>query len=88
MATLLADSVALGGQFLLRWLAAEREIPARLWIFPNLMLYTALVTGLLSILLLPAVYRFRRTPPPPAIAIVCVIAALVPWAAGLVQAMR
>lgn len=44
----------------------------------DLFLFLALVTGLLSVGLVPLVYRVRTIPPPPAIVVVALVAAAVP----------
>ncbi|MBC7853872.1 MAG: hypothetical protein IAF94_10580 [Pirellulaceae bacterium] len=44
----------------------------------DLFLFLALVTGLLSVGLVPLVYRVRTIPPPPAIVVAALVAAAVP----------
>jgi hypothetical protein len=48
------------------------------------MLFTALTTGTLCLVLTPLVRRLRRTPPPPAVVWMALIVGVSPWAILLV----
>lgn len=54
---------------------------------PNLMLFTAGVTGLICLSLTPLVYRFRRVPPPTAVTLLAVTVSVLPLAIGIVQSL-
>jgi len=54
----------------------------------QLLLFSAAAIGLLSLMLLPAVFRLRRTPPPTGFLAFAVCSALAPILAVLVQAMQ
>lgn len=54
----------------------------------QLLLFSAAAIGLLSLMLLPAVFRLRRTPPPTGFLVFAVCSALAPILAVLVQAMQ
>jgi len=54
----------------------------------QLLLFSAAAIGFLSLMLLPAVFRLRRTPPPTGFLVFAVCSALAPILAVLVQAMQ
>jgi hypothetical protein len=85
MATLGAEVV--GG--LLRIMLNQLETAsAALLTFPNLMLFTAAVTGILCLSLTPLVYHFRRVPPPTGVTAFAVTISVIPLAIAGVQTLR
>jgi hypothetical protein len=54
---------------------------------PGLMWFVAFITGILCLLLMPLVYRFRREPPPTPIAALSLVAGLIPLLIGIVRSM-
>lgn len=56
--------------------------------FPNLLLFTAAVTGIICLSLTPLVYRFRRVPPPTIVTALAVTVSAIPLAIGIVQSFR
>ena len=54
----------------------------------QLLLFSAAAIGFLSLMLLPAVFRLRRTPPPTGFLVFAVCSALAPILAVLVQSMQ
>ncbi|MEX0819737.1 MAG: hypothetical protein WD070_09080 [Pirellulaceae bacterium] len=62
--------------------------PPTLVVFPNVMLFTAAVTGLICLALTPIVYRSRRVPPPTAVTVLAVTVSVLPLAIGIVQSIR
>jgi hypothetical protein len=85
LATLGAEVV--GG--VIRFVLSRLETaPASLLAFPNLMLFTAAVTGVVCLSLTPIVYRLRRVPPPTAVTVLSITVALLPLAIGVVQSLR
>ncbi len=63
-------------------------LPVSTLAFPNLMLFTAAVTGIVCLLLTPLVYRFRRSPPPTIVTVLAVTVSLLPLAIGILQTIR
>jgi len=61
-----------------RFSNSPTESPAPLRNLPPLMLFTALIVGLISLVMVPVVYRFRRVPPPRSATIISVLIALLP----------
>jgi hypothetical protein len=87
VATVLAETLGLGVLFVLAFFPAGDPIPT-LRLLPGLMLFTAFLTGLMSILLLPLVYRFRRLPPPLSLVVFSLIAAALPAFVAGILALR
>jgi hypothetical protein len=85
LATLGAEAV---GGLLRVVLNLLETTPASLLAFPNVMLFTASVTGIICLSLTPLVYRFRRVPPPTAVTVLAVTVAVIPLAIGVVQTLR
>lgn len=54
----------------------------------ELMLFAGAVTGIVSLLLLPVVFRVRRTPPPSGVTVFAVCAAAAPILALIVRNIR
>lgn len=55
---------------------------------PNLLLFTAAVTGIICLSLTPLVYRFRRVPPPTIVTVLAVTVSAIPLVIGVVQSLR
>ncbi len=55
---------------------------------PGLMLFIAVVTGFICLLLTPLVYRFRRVPPPAPIQYVAVTASVLPILVVIMMLVR
>jgi hypothetical protein len=89
---MLATLTTLGAEVvggLIRFVLSRLETaPASLLVFPNLMLFTAAVTGIICLMLTPLVYRLRRVPPPTAVTVLVVTVAMLPLAIGIVQWLR
>lgn len=60
----------------------------RMAMLRELLLYSGLLVGLLSLGLVPLVYRLRKTPPPPGLVAFGVCLALAPILAVALRAMR
>lgn len=88
VATLMGDLFGFGGHFLLRLISEPAAAPEAVRALPGVMLFTALMTGLISVVLTPFVYRFRRSPPPAAITVFAITVATLPLIAGLVVTLR
>ena len=72
----------------LRVLVGLMHSPPPTWqALPGLMLFTAAVTGLICLSLTPAVYRFRRVPPPTAITALAVSVSVLPLAIGVMMSL-
>ncbi len=88
---MLATLTTLGAEVvggLLRIVLSQLETaPASLLAFPNLMLFTAAVTGVIGLSLTPLVYRFRRVPPPTVVAVLAVTVAVLPLAIVVAQSL-
>lgn len=63
---------------------AEDAARSPLAALPGLLLFTALVTSVLTLALIPIVYRVRPTNPPPMVTVGSVCVAASPWIAMLV----
>lgn len=77
MATLLAEIVG-GVVRLVSTSLGSVDLPQTVRAMPGLMLLSALMTGILSLILLPLAYHFRRTRPPPIVTVFSATVALVP----------
>lgn len=92
VAWMLATLATLGAEVVggvIRFVLSRLETaPASLLAFPNLMLFTAAVTGVVCLSLTPIVYRLRRVPPPTAVTVLSITVALLPLAIGVVQSLR
>ena len=92
VAWMLATMTTLGAEViggLLRVvLSVVETAPTSLIAFPNLMLFTAAVTGIVCLSLTPIVYRFRRVPPPTAVTVLAVTVSMIPLLIGVVQSLR
>ncbi len=69
-------------------LSLVETAPTTLDAFPNLMLFTAAVTGMICLALTPLVYRFRHTPPPTAVTVLAVTVSVLPLAIGILLSLR
>lgn len=81
---LLCDVAAIFGYVLAVAWPEERG----LGVFHELMLFAATVAGVISLLMLPVVFRVRRVPPPVGLAVFGVCAAVAPMLALVVRALR
>lgn len=88
LATVLSQSIAFLVQFGLSFATDPEQIPATIWALPGLMLFTAFLTGALTLLLIPLVYRFRQTPPPRPITIFAIFVSILPLAVLLGVTIR
>ncbi len=77
IATLLAEAIGLIGWAGIRWEGAE-EIPRGILVLPVVMWITAVVTGVLNLILGAIVHRIRRVPAPKPIVIAAAIIGLLP----------
>lgn len=66
----------------------SNSMPASIRVFPNLLLFTAAITGLVCLSLTPFVYRFRRLPPPTVVTVLAVAVSVLPLAIVLAQSLR
>lgn len=84
MTTLLCEAGAL-----LAWLLAL-GFPAMQWVslLSGVLLFAALVVGLGTIAAMPVVWRVRKNAPPKPIAVLALVAGLIPLAVILLQALR
>jgi hypothetical protein len=64
--------------------AGDQPFTARS-LFPDVTLVIALVTGTLCLVLLPVVYRLRKTPPPVPIMVIAILVGLTPWVRSLMM---
>jgi len=85
VATLLAE---LGGGLARVMSAALTELPGAWRSLPGLLLFMALVTGLVCLLLTPLVYRFRRVPPPTVITVWALVVSVTPLVIVVVGSLR
>lgn len=60
-------------------LAGQGGVARPVLLIPSLMLFIATVTGLLCLVLIRPVHRWRRVPPPRAITQFGIVVGLVPW---------
>jgi hypothetical protein len=81
---LLCDAAAVFGYLLALAWPNERGLS----VFHELMLFAATVAGVVSLLMLPVVFRMRRVPPPIGLVIFGVFAAVAPMLALVVRSLR
>jgi hypothetical protein len=72
MATLGAELVSLVSYALIARAEDPATLPLALRMLPGLLQMTALVTGLLCLLLTPVAYKLRRVPPPGGVLVIAV----------------
>jgi hypothetical protein len=84
VATLAAEFVAGAGLLFFPANSSADEAPSPLSALPGVMLFTALTTGTLCLVLTPLVRRLRRTPPPPAVVWMAAVVGVSPWAILLI----
>jgi hypothetical protein len=71
------------------WNATLDADAARPWqLMADVALFTAIITGLVTLLLTPAVYQFRRARPPTAITVSVILVGLAPIMTLIIQAIR
>jgi hypothetical protein len=81
MATLVGVAASALAALLRRfWINGEEE-RFSLTMLPGVLLFTALVTGTLCLILIPIVFRVRREPPPRTVLWTAVLLGFTPWAA-------
>lgn len=85
LATIATIGAEVVGGVLLVVLSLVQTAPASLVAFPNVMLFTAAVTGLVCLSLTPLVYRLRRMPPPTAVTVLAVAVSVLPFAIGIMR---
>lgn len=82
MLSVLATLLALLAAGLANWLLqsfGDGGDPGKLLpLLPGILFFTSLVTGMIDLLLLPAIYLVRRIPPPPTITLAAVMIGLAP----------
>lgn len=81
---LLCDLAAVAGHLI----AVNRPDAPGPAMFRELMLFSAAVSGLATLILTPLVYRVRRTPPPTGFTIFAVCVAVAPMLAIALRALR
>jgi len=72
MATLGAELVSLVSYALIAQLDDPATLPPALRMLPGVLQMTALVTGVLCLLLTPVAYKLRRVPPPGGVLVIAV----------------
>lgn len=85
--TLCAEGVGLAARMLLAY-SGEVQAPSALALLPDIMLVMGLVTGTIVLALTAAVYKLRKTPPPPAITVVAILLGLTPWVRVMLGYLR
>lgn len=78
MATFAAEFLSLAVYIIVRYVAHDVGWPKQAQILPPLLLFIALITGLISLLLIPLVYQFRSSPPPGSITTVAAVVGAAP----------
>ncbi len=76
------------GAALTWWYAAAQPKATQIATLSGLLLFAAAVVGLVTLVLLPVVYRLRRQPPPVGFTVFAVAVSLAPLAALLFLALR
>jgi hypothetical protein len=83
--------------FIAEMVAAAALLATKLWpdgnaslaaLLPGVMLFTALVTGAIGLVLTPLVLRLRHVPPPRGIVVAAVIIGASPWMVAAVWLFR
>jgi hypothetical protein len=72
----------------IRWLTPDNAAPQTLAAIPGLLLFVAVVTGSLSLILIPIVYQLRPSPPPTAVTVGSAGIGVAAWVAVLVQSWK
>jgi hypothetical protein len=85
---LLATLVAEAGALLSRAYLVLFSGPLWLQVLSGVLLFVALVAGLVTLALTPMTWRLRRVPPPRAIVVVAVAAGLMPLVAVVARVIR
>lgn len=85
MTTLLCEFGWLAVTWLVR---AQPEPMAQLEVLGGMLLFAALVLGLLSLAMLPFVWRMRRVPPPPGVTVFAVVVAVIPLLVMFTRVVR
>jgi len=70
------------------WYVALHSQSQRMALLHGLLLFSAEVVGLASLLMIPVVYRVRRVPPPPSVTIGSVVIGAAPIIAAAIAAIR
>lgn len=78
VATFGAELMGVSVFLFLRFSSSATDAPAALRSLPPLMLFTALIVGLIALVMVPVVYQFRRVPPPRSATIISVLIASLP----------
>ncbi len=86
LATAAALALAAAAYVLTRSLSNDAGRPNPMAALPGLLLFIALVTGILTVVLIPIVYRVRPTPPPSMVTIGSACIAVSPWIVILFRA--
>ena len=81
MATLMAETLGLA----CRWYTAFVEPVELLTVLSSIMLFVALIAGMVTLVLIPVVYKFSKTRPPGFIVQLAVVAGGLPAIVVLVQ---
>lgn len=81
MSTLMAEGIGL----ICRWYTALVEPVDLLTVLSRIMLFVALISGIVTLIMIPLVYRFNKTKPPAFIVQLAVLAGGLPLAVLLIQ---
>lgn len=84
--TLLADLGTLTAWAIVAW-GDEQSLPEAVKVLPGLLLFTATMTGILALLLVPTVYFLRRQRPPWQITVAAIGISLFPLASRGILAL-
>ena len=76
VATGLIAELGAGAFLALAWAVAREQLQ----IVAGVLIFAAIVMGVVNLLAIPLVYYVRRTPPPLSVTIAAVLIALAPWA--------
>ncbi|HET6883896.1 MAG TPA: hypothetical protein VFI31_27325 [Pirellulales bacterium] len=69
-----------------RWLAGDERSP--LMVLSGLLLFAALVIGVVALLILPVVLRSRRVPPPSGVVVFAVVVSAAPLAMAAMEVLN
>jgi hypothetical protein len=86
--TFCSEGVRLIAQVALSYREDLEGAPSAWHLLPEVALSIGVVTGAICLVLTPAVYRLRKTPPPAAITLVAVLVGLTPLASLLLRWLR
>lgn len=73
-----AEAIAFAGWGWIAITGKQAEVPEQVRMIFGLLMLTSALTGVVCMLLIPAVYRLRRDPPPKAVTVFAVVASSIP----------